>query len=81
MEELTAELLPHYGPDCPVAVVAWASWPQELVLRGTLATIAGEVEAAGVRRTAVILVGPALEREAPFSRSHLYSPDRERDSA
>jgi precorrin-4/cobalt-precorrin-4 C11-methyltransferase len=80
MEELTAELLPHYGPDCPVAVVAWASWPQELVLRGTLATIAEAVEAAGVRRTAVILVGPALASEAPFSRSHLYSPERERPS-
>jgi precorrin-4/cobalt-precorrin-4 C11-methyltransferase len=78
MADLTAELLPHYGPDCPVAVVARASWPEELVLRGTLATIADEVETAGVRRTAVILVGPALGREAPFSRSHLYSPERER---
>lgn len=77
MEELAAELAPHYGLDCPVAVVAWASWPQEVVLRGTLATIAAEVERAGVRRTAVIIVGPALaERE--FSDSHLYSPERQR---
>jgi precorrin-4/cobalt-precorrin-4 C11-methyltransferase len=77
MEELAEELTPHYGPDCPVAVVAWASWPQELLLRGTLATIAAEVARAGVRRTAVIVVGPVLaERE--FSDSHLYSPERER---
>jgi precorrin-4/cobalt-precorrin-4 C11-methyltransferase len=78
MTELAAELLPHYGPDCPVAVVAWASWPQEVVLRGTLATIADELQRAGVKRTAVILVGPALEPKRPFSRSHLYSPERER---
>jgi precorrin-4/cobalt-precorrin-4 C11-methyltransferase len=78
ISQLSADLLPHYGPDCPVAVVAWASWPQELVLRGTLATIADEVEQAGVKRTAVILVGPALAPSRPFSRSHLYSAERER---
>jgi precorrin-4/cobalt-precorrin-4 C11-methyltransferase len=77
MEELAAELVPHYGPDCPAAVVAWASWPQELVLRGTLATIADEVERAGVRRTAVIIVGRVLA-ERDFDESHLYSPARER---
>jgi len=77
MEELAAELAPHYGPDCPVAVVAWASWPQEVVLRGTLATIAGEVERSGVRRTAVIIVGPALGQRG-FRESHLYSAGRER---
>jgi precorrin-4/cobalt-precorrin-4 C11-methyltransferase len=77
MPELAAELIPHYGADCPVAVVAWASWPEELVLRGTLETIAGEVERAGVRRTAVILVGPALAAR-DFRESHLYSSERER---
>jgi precorrin-4/cobalt-precorrin-4 C11-methyltransferase len=77
MTELAAELIPHYGADCPVAVVAWASWPEELVLRGTLETISGEVERAGVRRTAVILVGPALAAR-DFRESHLYSSERER---
>jgi precorrin-4/cobalt-precorrin-4 C11-methyltransferase len=77
IDEIVAELVPHYGADCPAAVVAWASWPQELVLRGTLATIAAEVEAAGVRRTAVIMVGPALTARE-FRDSHLYSADRER---
>lgn len=77
LEEVVARLEPHYGPDCPTAVVARASWPDELILRGTLATIAGQAERAGVRRSAVILVGPALAA-ADFGASHLYSPARSR---
>jgi precorrin-4/cobalt-precorrin-4 C11-methyltransferase len=79
IEEIVARLAPHYGVDCPVAVVARASWPDELVLRGTLDTIAADVEVAGVRRTAVILVGPALAAEG-FLDSHLYSDARARRS-
>ena len=74
---MVAELLPHYGPDCPVAVVAYASRPDELVLRGTLADIAGDVHAAGVKRTAVIVVGRVLAAEG-FRDSHLYSATRSR---
>jgi len=70
----------EYGPDCPVAVVARASLPDELILRGTLATIAAEVQSAGVRRTATIIVGPALTAEH-FRDSHLYSSARARDRA
>lgn len=77
IEELVAELAPHYGTDGPVAVVAWASWPQELVLRGTLATIAQQVREADVKRTAVIIVGSVLAGEDRGS-SHLYSKGRER---
>jgi precorrin-4/cobalt-precorrin-4 C11-methyltransferase len=77
IEEIVTTLLPHYGEDCPVAVVARASWPDELVLRGTLATIADEVRTAAVKRTATILVGPALAA-AGFRDSHLYSHARER---
>ena len=77
IEELVAELTPHYGTHGPVAVVAWASWPQELILRGTLATIARQVREAGVKRTAVIIVGPVLAGEDRGS-SHLYSKARER---
>lgn len=77
IEEIAATLIPHYGEHCPVAVVARASWPDELIVRGTLATIADEVHAAGVRRTATILVGPALAAEG-FRDSHLYSHERER---
>jgi precorrin-4/cobalt-precorrin-4 C11-methyltransferase len=80
IEEIVATLVPYYGEQCPVAVVARASWPDELVLRGRLATIAADVEAAGVRRTATILVGPALAAEG-FRDSHLYSHERQRPVA
>jgi precorrin-4/cobalt-precorrin-4 C11-methyltransferase len=77
VEEIADTLIPHYGPGCPVAVVARASWPDELLLRGTLADIAAQVRAAGVRRTATILVGPALAADG-FRDSHLYSKARTR---
>ena len=60
--KICAELMAAYGPDCPVAVVANATQPRELVLRGTLATIADQVEDAGLRQAAVIMVGEALAR-------------------
>jgi precorrin-4/cobalt-precorrin-4 C11-methyltransferase len=69
---LCAELTPVYGPDCPVAVVANASQPNERVLRGNLATIADQVEEVGLRQAAVIMVGEALHAEE-FVESHLYS--------
>ena len=68
---ICAELMAAYGPDCPVAVVANATQPRELVLRGTLATIADQVEDAGLRQAAVIMVGEALHAE-DFVESHLY---------
>jgi precorrin-4/cobalt-precorrin-4 C11-methyltransferase len=75
IEAVVAELIPSYGEDCPVAVVAYASRPGETVLRGTLADIAGQVTAAGIRRTAVIIVGRVLTASG-FSDSHLYSAAR-----
>ncbi|MDP9427815.1 MAG: precorrin-4 C(11)-methyltransferase [Actinomycetota bacterium] len=75
--ELAPQLAEHYGDDGPVAVVARASRDDELVLRGTLADIAGQVEAAGVRRTAVVIVGPVLTA-GQFPDSHLYSTTRPR---
>ncbi|WP_203337433.1 precorrin-4 C(11)-methyltransferase [Nocardioides limicola] len=77
VDEVVAELLPNYGSDCPAAVVAYASQPGEVVLRGTLATIAAQVTEAGLRRTAVILVGRSLAAEG-FRDSHLYSCTRPR---
>jgi precorrin-4/cobalt-precorrin-4 C11-methyltransferase len=77
IEEIVATLVPHYGGACPAAVVARASWSDELVLRGTLATIAAQTRDAGVRRTATILVGPALGAR-DFRDSHLYSAARDR---
>ncbi|MEU4198658.1 precorrin-4 C(11)-methyltransferase [Streptomyces sp. NPDC045470] len=79
-DRVVGELLPHYGADCPAAVVAMASRPDELVLRGTLADIADQVKAAGVVRTAVIMVGRTLGA-SQFRDSHLYSTERERGCA
>ncbi|MEU0480007.1 precorrin-4 C(11)-methyltransferase [Streptosporangium sp. NPDC006013] len=78
IEAVVTELLPAYGADCPVAVVARASRDDEVILRGTLADIAERVRAAGVLRTAVIVVGRVLTASA-FPDSHLYSADRCRD--
>ncbi|MEO3861384.1 precorrin-4 C(11)-methyltransferase [Acrocarpospora sp. B8E8] len=78
IESVVAELTPAYGPACPAAVVAWASRPEETVLRGTLADIAEKVATAGITRTAVIIVGRALTA-ATFPDSHLYSSSRVRD--
>jgi len=77
IDELAPRLAEHYGADGAVAVVARASHPDEVVLRGTLATIAAQVREVGVRRTAVIIVGPALDAPG-FCDSHLYSADRAR---
>lgn len=77
IDEVVAALLPNYGLDCPVAVVAYASRSDEVVLRGTLADIAEQVHAAGVKRTAVIIVGRVLSAEG-FMDSHLYSQERAR---
>lgn len=78
IEEIAATLRVPYGPECAVAVVARASWPDERIIRGTLATIAEQVRAAGQRQTATIIVGPALAPGA-FRESHLYSKARVRD--
>lgn len=77
IDRVVEELLPNYGADCPVAVVAKASRDDEEVVRGTLADIAEQVQAAGIRRTAVIVVGKVLAA-TEFRDSHLYSTTRER---
>jgi precorrin-4/cobalt-precorrin-4 C11-methyltransferase len=77
IDEVIAELVPNYGLDCPVAVVAYASRADEVVLRGTLADIAGKVHEAGIKRTAVIIVGKVLSA-TEFIDSHLYSVNRVR---
>lgn len=79
IDQVVAELRPHYGSDCPAAVVAHASQPGEVVLCGTVGSIAAQVRAAGITRTAVIIVGRVLAAEG-FRDSHLYSAGRERGS-
>jgi precorrin-4/cobalt-precorrin-4 C11-methyltransferase len=77
LEAVVAELLPLYGADCPVAVVVRASWSDERILRGTLDDIAGQVAAAPIERTAIVLIGRALAAE-DFHDSALYDPDYRR---
>ena len=77
LDRVVAELTPHYGPDCPVAIVARASWADERILRGTLSTIEAEMAKDPVERTALILIGPGLGAE-DFRESALYSADYQR---
>jgi len=78
IRQVVSDLLGEYGPEAAVAVVANASAHNEVVLRGTLADIADQVEAAGMRQAAVIIVGNTLGHSA-FADSHLYATrDRRR---
>ncbi len=78
IDTVVADLLAGgYHAGTPTAVVAFASWPKEIVLRGTLADIAGQMVQAGVTRTAVIVVGDVLAAEG-FTDSYLYSSERRR---
>jgi precorrin-4/cobalt-precorrin-4 C11-methyltransferase len=69
--KIVTELTPHYGSDCPIAVVHRASWPDQDWVSGTLADIQDKVQAKGFRRTALIIVGRVLANDS-FSESSLY---------
>jgi precorrin-4/cobalt-precorrin-4 C11-methyltransferase len=73
LAKVVRDLLPLYGTDCPAVVAYRVSWPDEIILRGTLATIRDQAKAAGLTRTALILVGRALAAEG-FRDSALYDP-------
>jgi precorrin-4/cobalt-precorrin-4 C11-methyltransferase len=77
IERVVRELVSFYGADCPVAVVARATWPDERIVRGTLGDIAAKVATAAIERTAIILVGRALAAEQ-FRESALYDPNYQR---
>jgi precorrin-4/cobalt-precorrin-4 C11-methyltransferase len=74
--KVVADLTPHYGDDCPVAVVWRASWPDQRIIRATLATLESVVDGS-MERTALILVGPALAQEG-FAESQLYAAGYDR---
>jgi precorrin-4/cobalt-precorrin-4 C11-methyltransferase len=74
IERIVADLLPHYGAECPVAVIFRASWPDEEKIVGTLADIAEKVRDAKLERTALILVGHVLDAHH-FADSTLYAKD------
>jgi precorrin-4/cobalt-precorrin-4 C11-methyltransferase len=76
LDQLVAELMPHYGRDCPVAIVWRASWPEQRIIRATLGTLDATV-GAELERTAIILVGQTLGSE-DFAESRLYAADYDR---
>ncbi|CAD5201355.1 precorrin-4 C(11)-methyltransferase [Pseudomonas sp. FEN] len=71
LAKIVGELLPHYGADCPVAVIHRATWPDQDWVQGTLTDILAKVETKGFRRTALILVGRVLASDH-FGESSLY---------
>ncbi|MEO9863138.1 MAG: precorrin-4 C(11)-methyltransferase [Yoonia sp.] len=72
LREIERQLIPYYGEDCPVVVIYRASWPDQLIIRGTFADIREKVRAAKITRTALIMVGPALSDNHGFPDSALY---------
>ena len=71
LDKVAAELVPHYGADCPAAIVYRASWPDERVIKATLGTIVSEVAKSPIERTALIVVGKVLGARE-FRNSALY---------
>ena len=76
LDKVIAELTPHYGPDCPVAVVWRASWPDQIIVRATLGTLDASIRGA-LERTALIFVGRTLGAR-DFDESRLYAADYDR---
>jgi precorrin-4/cobalt-precorrin-4 C11-methyltransferase len=75
LARVVRDLLPYYGAECPAVVAYRVSWPDELLIRGTLADIRDRVKGAGITRTALILVGRALAGDGADSR--LYAADHQ----
>ncbi|MBN4080332.1 precorrin-4 C(11)-methyltransferase [Beggiatoa alba] len=75
IHKIVAELIPHYGEDCPVAVCFRTSWPEQDKITGTLADIVAKVRKKKITRTALILVGQVLAPDF-FNDSYLYNSDK-----
>jgi precorrin-4/cobalt-precorrin-4 C11-methyltransferase len=76
LDKVIAELTPHYGTDCPVAVVWRASWPDQIIVRATLGTLDASMSGA-LERTTLIFVGRTLGAQ-DFDESRLYAADYDR---
>ncbi|WP_414897510.1 precorrin-4 C(11)-methyltransferase [Rhodovulum sp. YEN HP10] len=76
LAKVVADLVPHYGTDCPAAIVYRASWPDQQILRGTLGTLEAALP-EDIERTALILVGRSLGAEG-FDESCLYDAGYDR---
>ncbi|MCB2126382.1 MAG: precorrin-4 C(11)-methyltransferase [Rhodobacteraceae bacterium] len=76
LDRVVKELTPHYGGDCPVAIIWRASWPDERIVRATLATLRTAI-GEEMERTALIFVGRSIGAEE-FGESRLYAGDYDR---
>ena len=76
LDKVIAELVPHYGSDCPVAVVWRASWPDQKIVRATLGTLDAAL-GEKLERAAIILVGRTIGAD-DFAESRLYAADYDR---
>jgi precorrin-4/cobalt-precorrin-4 C11-methyltransferase len=74
IENVVEDLLGHYKPDTPVAVVKKASWNDQKVIRGTLEDISFKVKEAGIEKTAMIVVGKVLD-PGDITPSKLYDAE------
>lgn len=74
LREIERQLGPYYGLDCPAVVAYRVGWPDQELIRGTLGDIRGKARALKITRTALILVGPALNESQEFRDSALYDP-------
>ncbi len=73
ISEISDTLAKHYGEECPAAVIYRVSWPDQQIIRGTLADIGEKSSMAGIKKTAMVIVGHALAKGVPDSK--LYSPE------
>ena len=74
IEKVVEDLLSHYSPDTPVAVVKKASWKDQKIIRGTLKDISVKVKEAGIKKTAMIVVGEVLD-PGDITPSKLYDAE------
>ena len=74
LKDVVRDVTSSYGSDCPVAIVHKASWPDQLIVTGTLADIVDKAKAAKLNSTSMVLVGRVLTA-TEFANSKLYDPE------
>jgi len=74
LKDVVRDVTPSYGADCPVAIVHKASWPEQVIVTGTLADIVEKAKAAKLNSTSMVLIGRVLTA-TEFANSKLYDPE------
>ena len=73
LKRVVKDISPYYTEDCPVVVAYRVTWPDEIIIWGSLKNIHEKVKKSGITRTALIMVGKAIN-ETDFDDSQLYDP-------